>query len=82
MRQTVKPSRKYDFSPGGLILLLKGWNTISHARGQIRMDQEMEGVYHYKSGSDHVGVLLEGSASDFSLVQLKEHVHLFKDLDL
>ena len=37
----------------------------------VRLSQEMEGVYHYKCESDHKGVLLEGSASDFSLASVE-----------
>lgn len=37
----------------------------------VRLAQEMDGVYHYKSESDHIGVLLESSVSDFSLASVE-----------
>lgn len=42
----------------------------------------MEGAYHYKSESDHVGVLLEGSASDFSLASVEGKCPSFQGFGL
>ena len=48
----------------------------------ISVAQEVEGVYHYKSESDHKGVLLEGSASDFSLASVEEACPSFQGFGL
>ena len=57
------------------------WEKAEQMSG-IRVAQEMEGVYHYKSESDHVGLLLEGSTSDFSLTSVEGACPSFKGFGL
>lgn len=48
----------------------------------VRLDQEEDGVYKYKSESDHMGILLGSSVSDFSLTSVEGSCPSFQGFGL